>query len=84
VVLRRVFMFLVVADAVPSSLILSTLMIEAIRYSETLVLRRGTQRHIPDDGILHSHRRGNLNSYKRSRIRLLIKHCHVLIAITTV
>jgi hypothetical protein len=42
------------AKAVPSSLILSTLKMEAIRSSETLVLRRPTQHHILEDGILQS------------------------------
>jgi hypothetical protein len=36
------------------------LQMEAIRSSETLVRTRSTQRHIPEDGILHSHRRENL------------------------
>jgi hypothetical protein len=36
---------------------------EAIRSSETLVHTRSTQRYIPEDGILHSHRRENLKSY---------------------
>jgi hypothetical protein len=34
-----------------------------IHCSETLVLTRATQRHIPDGGILHSHRHENLKSY---------------------
>jgi hypothetical protein len=38
-------------------------MIEAIRFSETSVLTRATQRHIVEDGILHSHRRENLKYY---------------------
>jgi hypothetical protein len=33
---------------------------EAARPNKTLI----TQRHIPEDGILHSHRRENLKSYK--------------------
>jgi hypothetical protein len=36
---------------------------EAIRSSEKSVQTRRTQRHIPEDGIFHSHRRENLKSY---------------------
>jgi hypothetical protein len=31
--------------------------------SESLVLIRPTYRHIPEDGIIHNHRRENLRSY---------------------
>jgi hypothetical protein len=42
----------------------STLKIEAIRSSEMSVQStRSTRRHIPEDDILHSHRRENLKSY---------------------
>jgi hypothetical protein len=42
----------------------STLKMEAIRSSETAVQStRSTRRHIPEDGILQSHRRENLKSY---------------------
>jgi hypothetical protein len=55
--------FLVTANVVPSSPILVTLMTEALSFSETSVLTRSTRRNVLEDGILHSHRRGNLKSY---------------------
>jgi hypothetical protein len=43
--------------------------------SEALVLTRVTQRKIPDDGILHSHRRENLKSYTEISISDLCAVC---------
>jgi hypothetical protein len=53
---------LVIAYFLPSSLILSILVMEAIRSSKTSALTRSRQRHFPEYGILHSHRRENLKS----------------------
>jgi hypothetical protein len=44
------------------SWIASTLKMEAILSSEMSVNKILTQRHIPEDGILHSHRREHLKS----------------------
>jgi hypothetical protein len=54
---------LVTANVIPSSQILVTLKMEAIRSSETSVLTRTTRSNIPEAGILHSHRRESHKSY---------------------
>jgi hypothetical protein len=53
---------------------LFTLKMDAIRFSETSVNARSTQRHIPEDEILHSHRSENFKSYNlfNSLIRVTI------------
>jgi hypothetical protein len=52
--LSSVRRLLVTANVAPSSPILITLMMDALRFSETLVLTRATRRNILEDGILQS------------------------------
>jgi hypothetical protein len=61
---RSVLRSLVTANGGPSLPIHIALMMEAIRSSETSALTRATLLNIQEEGILLSHRRENLKSYK--------------------
>jgi hypothetical protein len=64
VFLRSMLRFLVTANVVPSSPIPVTLMMKALRSSETSVLTRPTQCNIPGNGIIENYSVKNLSLCK--------------------
>jgi hypothetical protein len=61
-VIYHVFQLQVIANIVPSLLVLATFHMEEKYSSETSALTRATRRHIPEDSTPDSHRRKNLKS----------------------
>jgi hypothetical protein len=69
----------------------STLKMKVTCFSETSVYNKPTRRHVPEDGILHSHHREKLKSwtekglenvhiilrYQRAQVNLTICSCHM-------
>jgi hypothetical protein len=77
VFLRKLLWFLVTANIFRALPILFTLIMETILSSETLVPTRARLRHIPEDGIHHSHRSENLRSYRALTGWTLLRICNV-------
>jgi hypothetical protein len=75
-----VLQVLVTAAVVPSSLNLSTLMMEAIRSSEMSVLTQVTRRHIPEDGILQNVLKHD-SPYVLERMIKLINYVTIVLAV---
>jgi hypothetical protein len=55
--------YMLLTTKLPNSQILSDLITEEKRSSETSVLTGTTRRHIPEDASLHNHSRENLKFY---------------------
>jgi hypothetical protein len=78
---RGVLQLLVTANAVPSSPILVTLVMEAVLPTETSALTRATRRNIPEDGILQKcflFKRSDNSAHTSLLHKVTVEYCGTL------
>jgi hypothetical protein len=83
VFLPRLHQLIVTANVVPSWKTPVTLMIEALLSSKMALLTKVARRHIPEDGILHSHVLSSVKTNLQLNIRFTIWEYWVLRALYT-